>query len=102
MSRLLGLLLVTFLLFDGAARAATPNILFLHADDQRPDTIAALGNKSIRTPTLDALAARGLAFQNAYNFGGNSGAVCTPSRNMMLSGGDIPAVSCPVSPWLRW
>ena len=70
----------------GVSHAATPNILFLHADDQRPDTIAALGNSAIRTPTLDGLAARGLAFQNAYNFGGNSGAVCTPSRNMMLSG----------------
>lgn len=63
-----------------------PNVLFLHADDQRPDTIAALGNPAIITPTLDALAKRGLAFRNAYNFGGNSGAVCLPSRNMLLSG----------------
>lgn len=81
---LLGLLLIAAI--AGRAQAAPPNILFLHADDQRPDTIAALGNPAIRTPTLDALAARGLSFQNAYNFGGNSGAVCTPSRNMMLSG----------------
>lgn len=63
-----------------------PNVLFLHADDQRPDTIAALGNPAIITPTLDSLAKRGLAFKNAYNFGGNSGAVCLPSRNMLLSG----------------
>lgn len=63
-----------------------PNVLFLHADDQRPDTIAALGNPAIITPTLDSLARRGLAFRNAYNFGGNSGAVCLPSRNMLMSG----------------
>jgi arylsulfatase A-like enzyme len=81
---LLGLFLVAATAYR--AQAAPPNILFLHADDQRPDTIAALGNPAIHTPTLDALASRGLAFQNAYNFGGNSGAVCTPSRNMMLSG----------------
>jgi len=80
-------LLAAALLFAGANCAhAKPNVLFLHADDQRPDTIAALGNAAIKTPTLDALARRGLAFDNAYNFGGNSGAVCTPSRNMMLSG----------------
>lgn len=85
--RFLTLLIVVCLSVAGnSARAATPNILFLHADDQRPDTIAALGNPAIRTPTLDAMASRGLAFQNAYNFGGNSGAVCTPSRNMMLGG----------------
>lgn len=63
-----------------------PNVLFLLADDQRPDTIHALGNSAIKTPTLDALAARGISFRNAYNFGGNSPAVCQPSRNMLLGG----------------
>lgn len=69
-----------------AVEPKRPNVLFLHADDQRPDTIAALGNPAIITPTLDSLARRGLAFRNAYNFGGNSPAVCLPSRNMLLSG----------------
>lgn len=68
------------------ASRAKPNVLFLLADDQRPDTIHALGNAAIKTPTLDALAARGISFRNAYNFGGNSPAVCQPSRNMLLSG----------------
>lgn len=71
---------------SAAAPPKRPNVLFLHADDQRPDTIAALGNPAIITPTLDSLARRGLAFRNAYNFGGNSPAVCLPSRNMLLSG----------------
>jgi arylsulfatase A-like enzyme len=75
-----------WLLAVPAFAAERPNVLFLHADDQRPDTIAALGNPAIITPTLDSLARRGTAFRNAYNFGGNSGAVCLPSRNMLLSG----------------
>jgi arylsulfatase A-like enzyme len=63
-----------------------PNVVFLLADDLRADTIAAPGNPVARTPNLDALVRRGFALTNAYCFGGNSPAVCTPSRNMLLSG----------------
>lgn len=63
-----------------------PNILFLFADDQRADTIAAHGNPHIRTPNLDRLSASGVSFRNNYIFGGNSGAVCMPSRAMLMSG----------------
>jgi len=63
-----------------------PNVLFLFADDQRPDTIAALGNPVIKTPNLDALVRRGFAFRNAYCMGSTMGAVCNPSRHMMHSG----------------
>lgn len=66
--------------------AKRPNVLLLLTDDQRADTIAALGNPHIRTPHLDALAQRSMVFRNAYCMGGNSPAVCTPSRNMLLSG----------------
>ncbi len=69
-----------------AAEAERPNILFLFTDDQRPDTIHALGNPVIRTPTLDRLAEGGFVFRNAYCFGSNVGAVCLPSRNMLMSG----------------
>jgi len=72
--------------FAASAAARKPNILFLFTDDQRADTIAALGNSRIRTPNLDSLARRGWAMRNAYCMGGNSPAVCTPSRNMLLSG----------------
>src|SRR5688500_7975569 len=65
---------------------AKPNVIFLFTDDQRADTIGALGNEHIRTPRLDALARRGFVFRNAYCMGGNSPAVCLPSRNMLLSG----------------
>ncbi len=63
-----------------------PNVLFLFADDMRSDSVAALGNPFVKTPTLDSLVQRGFVFNNAYCFGGNSPAVCTPSRNMLLSG----------------
>lgn len=62
------------------------NVLFLFADDQRPDTIAALGNPAIKTPHLDRLVKRGFAFRNAYCMGSTVGAVCNPSRHMTLSG----------------
>lgn len=75
-----------FAVITGAARADRPNVLFLFADDQRADTIAALGNPQIKTPTLDALAGRGFVLENAYCLGANQPAVCTPSRNMLLSG----------------
>lgn len=84
------LLLVCFLfatLVDAAARAdENPNILFVFADDQCFDTIAALGNDEIETPNLDALAKRGTTFTRAYNMGSWSGAVCVASRMMLNSG----------------
>jgi arylsulfatase A-like enzyme len=69
-----------------SAAQRQPNVLFLFTDDQRPDTIAALGNPAIKTPNLDALVQRGFTFRNAYCMGSTMGAVCNPSRHMMLSG----------------
>jgi arylsulfatase A-like enzyme len=66
--------------------APRPNILILLTDDQRADTIAALGNPHIRTPNLDRLVRRGTAFTRAYCMGSLQGAVCVPSRAMLLSG----------------
>ena len=63
-----------------------PNVLFLFTDDQRADTIGALGNRHAITPNLDRLVRTGFVFRNAYCLGANMGAVCTPSRNMLLSG----------------
>lgn len=76
----------TMVLSVWSAEPKRPNILFLLADDQRPDTIAALGNQVIQTPNLDSLVKRGFTFTNTYCMGSNTGAVCLPSRNMILSG----------------
>jgi arylsulfatase A-like enzyme len=71
---------------SAAAQEKRPNVLFLVTDDQRTDTIAALGNRVIKTPNLDKLAQRGFVFRNAYCMGSTMGAVCNPSRHMLLSG----------------
>jgi arylsulfatase A-like enzyme len=63
-----------------------PNVLFIFTDDQRADTIAALGNPEIKTPNLDRLARKSYVFCNAYNFGGNTGAICIPARNALMTG----------------
>ena len=63
-----------------------PNILFLFTDDQRFDTLNALGNSEISTPNMDKLVQMGTTFTHTHIMGGTSGAVCIPSRAMMLSG----------------
>ncbi len=71
---------------DAEPQPPRPNILFLFADDQRADTIGAWGNELIDTPNLDRLVAEGWSFRRNYVFGSNSGAVCVPSRAMVLTG----------------
>lgn len=83
--------LVVFAVLSAApwARAAEPqrpNILLVVADDQRWDTIAALGNPEIETPNFDRLVHRGFHFTNAYCMGSMIGAVCLPSRTMLITG----------------
>ncbi len=51
-------------------------------DQQRFDTIAALGHAHVRTPNLDRLAARGAACTNAYA----TCPVCVPSRYTLMTG----------------
>lgn len=69
-----------------AAKPERPNVLFLFSDDQRYDTIRALGNPHIKTPNLDRLVESGFVFRNNYVMGSMSGAVCHPSRAMLQSG----------------
>ena len=66
--------------------ALRPNILIFLADDMRADAIAALGNPHIKTPNIDSLVRTGTNFNRCYIQGGNSGAVCIPSRAMLLTG----------------
>ncbi len=59
-----------------------PNILWYCADQQRHDTIRALGCPHIATPNLDALCAGGVAFKRAYS----QSQICTPARASFLTG----------------
>ncbi|MCX6609042.1 MAG: sulfatase-like hydrolase/transferase [Acidobacteria bacterium] len=75
-----------FLLALAAPAPPRPNVIVLFSDDQRFDTIHALGNPAIQTPNLDRLCARGVSFTHARIMGGNQGAVCVPSRAMLMTG----------------
>ena len=86
--RLTSLLLVLLpaVSFSATEPDPVPNILWIVSDDQRADTIGVLGNETIQTPALDRLVRMGTSFSNAYCMGSTSGAVCAPSRYMMLTG----------------
>ncbi|UXN75577.1 sulfatase-like hydrolase/transferase [Devosia sp. A8/3-2] len=62
--------------------ARRPNILWFCTDQQRFDTIGALGNPHVSTPNIDQLAAAGTAFTTAYC----QSPICTPSRSSFLTG----------------
>ena len=69
---------------------AQPNILYIMTDQQRFDTIAALGDEHIYTPNLDRLVRRGVTFTNAYS----ECPVCVPARYTIRSGCLPPATGC--------
>ena len=69
-----------------ASQDRKPNIVFFFTDDQRFDTIHALGNEEIVTPNLDRLVSMGTTFTQAHIPCGTSGAVCMPSRAMLHTG----------------
>lgn len=66
--------------------ARRPNILFVMTDQQRYDTIAALGNPHIYTPNYDRLVARGVTFTQAYS----TCPVCVPARYTIRTGCEPP------------
>ena len=64
-----------------------PNFLFVLVDDQSPFDLKTYDPNSIlETPNIDKLAKGGLVFDQARNMGSMNGAVCTPSRHMIMSG----------------
>lgn len=58
------------------------NVLLFFTDQQRFDTINALGNKNIKTPALDRLVKSGISYTNTYT----PSPVCVPARFSMLTG----------------
>jgi arylsulfatase A-like enzyme len=59
-----------------------PNILWICTDEQRWDTIHALGNPHIQTPHVDRLVREGVAFTHAFC----QSPICTASRSSFLTG----------------
>ena len=59
-----------------------PNVLLIHADQHRIGTLGCYGNRDIRTPNIDRLAAAGVRYENSFC----PYPVCTPSRYSLVSG----------------
>jgi arylsulfatase len=65
-----------------AGASSRPNVLFVMTDQQRFDTIAALGAAPALTPNLDRLVRRGVACTQAYS----TCPVCVPARYTLMTG----------------
>lgn len=63
-----------------------PNFVFILTDDQAQMTLGAYGNKICSTPNIDRIASEGMLFTDAHHMGSWSGAVCLPSRTMIMTG----------------
>ncbi len=68
--------------FLPAAETTKPNIIFILADDLGYGDLGCYGQKLIRTPNLDRLAAQGMRFTQAYA----GSTVCAPSRCALMTG----------------
>jgi choline-sulfatase len=66
----------------GRTSKRKPNLLFIWTDEQRADTMAVYGNKKIRVPNFNKLAAESIVFRNAYV----TQPVCTPNRAAVMTG----------------
>ena len=62
------------------------NIIIIYADDHSYHALGAMGNTVVKTPNLDKLAASGLLFTQTHVMGGHQGAICVPSRVMLMTG----------------
>lgn len=67
---------------EGSTRPKAPNIVFILADDLGYGDVGCYGQKQIRTPQIDRLAAEGMRFTQAYA----GSTVCAPSRCALMTG----------------
>src|SRR3954469_7563467 len=65
-----------------AGEAARPNIILIISDDHAWTDYSFMGNKDVRTPNIDRLAAGGLTFTRGYV----TPALCSPSLATILTG----------------
>ncbi len=68
--------------FLSAQARRRPNIIWIMADDMGPGDLGCYGQKYIRTPNIDRLAAEGMLFRTAYA----GCTVCAPSRSVLMTG----------------
>src|SRR5688572_26910059 len=80
--RLLALCLLLAAAIAVPVSGRQPNIVFIIADDLGYGDLGCYGQKIIRTPSLDRMAAEGVRLTHHYS--GN--AVCAPSRSVLMTG----------------
>ena len=81
----LGILLGIITCVQGASSQASerkPNVIVFLADDLGYQELGCYGQKVIQTPSIDALAEKGLRMTQFYS----GSPVCAPSRGMLLTG----------------
>lgn len=78
------LLVILALAVAGSTSAAgdSPNVVLIITDNQSEQLLGAYGNRDIKTPNIDALAAEGMTFTRSYATSG----VCSPTRATLLTG----------------
>ncbi|MCX7014907.1 MAG: sulfatase-like hydrolase/transferase [Candidatus Sumerlaeota bacterium] len=66
----------------GAPGGSRPNLLFIFTDQQRADMMSCAGNRWLKTPAMDSIAANGARFELAYAVN----PVCAPARFGLMTG----------------
>jgi len=66
----------------GTDAGGRPNVVLILTDNHSAWTLGCYGNKDIRTPNIDRLAAEGMRFERCFS----SNAVCSPTRATYLTG----------------
>ena len=66
------------------------NVLFFMSDEHSREIAGCYGNRIVRTPNIDALAARGVVFENAYC----NSPICVPSRASLATGDYVHRIGC--------
>jgi arylsulfatase A-like enzyme len=75
-------LIISLFFSINAIAQQPPNILLINIDDMGWRDVGFMGSEFFETPNLDALAAEGMIFTNAYASASN----CAPSRACLMSG----------------
>lgn len=101
-TRIASALLCVFFFCQLTPAADRPNFLFILTDDQSPETLRCYGNTVCETPNIDRLAKEGMIFHDAHHMGAWSGAVCTPSRTMIMTGRTVWNIPGAKGPGLKF
>ena len=67
---------------SAASKRKQPNIIYIYTDQQSAAMMSCAGNKWLKTPAMDYIAANGIRFTRAYT----TNPVCSPARVSLMTG----------------